>query len=273
MDVDPSAPSLSLSPDLRAEVETYSGPLAPDATRLSILTSHLSALPDHIARAVGTALSPRQRTAIPTIKHRRHVWATATPPPVSLSAGEGRRRWPLLWERMGGDPRVALPGHETSVAQAEAAKWAEEGFMPGHKRHVGHLGTLLAEEEEVGEWEEARRNRARERRLDEVGEEFDEESDEESVDREVLSAGTGDGDQESAKSRFERALLELFLDGLDTLDYDVVDFTPADDRIAEQDAEEAWFDDEAPSAAGGVSGNGVDLGDKVMENGQGEYDY
>jgi hypothetical protein len=193
---------------------------------------------------------------------------------------------------MGGDPRVGAPGHETSAAQEEAAKWAREGFMPGHERFVGRLGVLLAEEEEVGEWEEARRNRARERRLDEVGEEFDSESDEEGeeedgrdrVDREIVSAGTGDEDQEGAIRRFERALLELFLDGMDvshkewmelirTLDYDEVDFTPADDPIARQDAQDAWFDDEAPSAGGGAAGNGAHTGSKAMENGQGDYDY
>ncbi|BEJ17490.1 hypothetical protein CspHIS471_0608910 [Cutaneotrichosporon sp. HIS471] len=274
MDVNPSPQPLSLPPDLRAEVEKYTGPLPSSAARLSILQSHLSALPEPLARSLGNPLSPRQRTIVPEIKHRRHVWATSSPRPISLSAGEGRRRWPLLWERMGGDPRASVPGNETSAAQDEAAKWAQEGFMPGHEHFVGRLGVLLAEEEEMVEWEEARRNRARERKLDEVGEEFDDESDEEDgVDRELVSAGTGDEDQGAAIGRFERALLELFLDGLDTLEYDSVDFTPVDDDIAKQDAEDAWFDDEVPSAGGGASGNGAYSGNKAMENGQGEYDY
>ncbi|BEI80441.1 hypothetical protein CcaverHIS002_0109700 [Cutaneotrichosporon cavernicola] len=130
MDVDPSPQPLHLPPDLRAEVEKYTGPLPSSSTRLSILRSHLSALPNPLARSLGSPLSPRQRTIIPKIKHRRH-----------------------------------------------------------------------------------------------------------------------------------------------TLEYDPIDFMSVDDDIAEQDAEDAWFDDEVPSAGGGASGNGADSGSKAMENGQGEYDY
>ncbi|KLT43109.1 hypothetical protein CC85DRAFT_284865 [Cutaneotrichosporon oleaginosum] len=60
---------------------------------------------------------------------------------------------------------------------------------------------------------------------------------------------------------------------MQTLDYDEVDYTPVDDPIARQDAEDAWFADEAPSGGGGATGNGAHTGDKQMENGQGEYDY
>lgn len=79
--------------------------------------------------------------------------------------------------------------------------------------------------------------------------------------------------QSQVEAEFEKRLLELFLDGLDTLDYDAVDFTPAEDPIADRDRTDAYFDDEAPSTAPGGSGNGHGEGDKVMENGQGEYDY
>lgn len=226
MDVDSPAPQ-TLTPALLAELEPHTGPLPPTATPLSILSTHLLILPVPLACSLGSLLTPRQRTAIPAIKHRRHLHATSTPTPVELTATEGRRRWPLLWERLGGDPRVGFPGGEVeTAAQAEAAQWAREGFMPGHEAFVGRLGALLAEEEEMGEWEEARRNRARERRLDEVGEEFDEESDEEEEEvgggvggggglPGVGGGGTGIEDQEKAAAAFERALLELYVDGLD----------------------------------------------------------
>lgn len=95
--------------------------------------------------------------------------------------------------------------------------------MPGHEAFVGRLGALLAEEEEVGEWEEARRNRARERRLEEQGEEFDDESDDDDDEEEeekevgagIQSATAGEEDQEAVAAQFERRLLELYVDGMD----------------------------------------------------------
>lgn len=83
--------------------------------------------------------------------------------------------------------------------------------------------------------------------------------------------------QAEVTAQFERRVLELFLDGLDTIDYDAVDFTPVDDPIADRDRVDAYFDDEAPSTAahdrGNGAGNGHGAGSKAMENGQGEYDY
>ncbi|EKC97337.1 hypothetical protein A1Q2_08260 [Trichosporon asahii var. asahii CBS 8904] len=279
-------------------------------------------------RGLVTLVPPRDRSKIPRIRQRRHIWAhpasstssatqaseslpgstAAIPKPVELTAQEGRIRWPLLWEQLGGDPTLV----PSTQAQRDAVRWAEEDFMPGSTRHVGRLGRLMGEEEEMGAWQATAQNRARERRMQEQGEEFDSESDDE--EEEVMgsvrpvslgipgtaaapvsnpgSASVGVStnavsdsslrqsthtapkrSQSQVEAEFEKRLLELFLDGLDTLDYDAVDFTPAEDPIADRDRTDAYFDDEAPSTAPGGSGNGHGEGDKVMENGQGEYDY
>lgn len=265
--------------------------VAPDDPR-RLLATHLDALPPALLREVGALVPPRERSRIPRIRQRRHVWAHpssslpgSTPDkPEDLTAAEGRIRWPLLWEQLGGDPTL---GPDTA-AQRDAVRWAEAEFMPGEQRHVGRLGRLLGEEEEVGAWRRAAQSRARERRMQAEGEEFDSESDEDEDDE--VAAGGGDGggggeqnssstgqppakSQAEVEAQFEKRLLELFLDGLDTLDYDDIDFTPAHDPIAERDREERYFDDEAPSAAAGGAGNGHGAGGKAMENGQGEYDY
>jgi len=151
-----------------------------------------------------------------------------------LAAEQGRLRWPLLWERLGGDPRAM----DTS-AQREENAWAENEFMPGRERFVGRLGRMLAEEEEIREWEDARAARARERRLDAQGEEFDSESEDDGGSGDtgtqgtgmngpaglpglpVLPTATGDEDQAGVIAQFERQLLELFIDGLDVSSIDV----------------------------------------------------
>lgn len=352
---------------------------------VSLLAAHLDVLPLTILRQLGALVPPRERARIPRIRQRRHLWAhrPASPPPdpfagadtsadvsadpaaaatrpqlpsealpgstlgarrpVELTAAEGRIRWPLLWEQLGGDTTLV----PATAAQRDAVRWAQTQFMPGSTQHVGRLGRLMGEEEEMGAWQAAAQNRARERRLQAEGEEFDSESESES------EAGNGDGDggapgparqangaghgrqggererdrerddrerrgllspaaleqfaaavaempncgpsappaaprpapaaaparsetprsQAAVEAEFEKRLLELFLDGLDTIDYDAIDFTPADDPIGDRDRLDAYFDDEAPSNARGGTGNGHGHGDKAMENGQGEYDY
>lgn len=282
-----------------------------------LLSDHLDVLPLTILKQLGDLVPPRERSKIPRIRQRRHIYAhpsTSQPPsslpnpsaspsnpasststaqpeslpgstlggakPVELTASEGRIRWPLLWEQLGGDP-TAVP---STAAQRDAVRWAEEDFMPGSTHHVGRLARLMGEEEEVDAWRSAAQNRARERRLQEEGEEFDSESDEDDTPSGPENGSTGVAgaggtgarpkrSQAEVEAEFEKRLLELFLDGLDTLDYDAIDFTPVDDPIADRDRTDAYFDDEAPSTSGGGTGNGHGRGDKAMENGQGDYDY
>ncbi|RSH86100.1 uncharacterized protein EHS24_004322 [Apiotrichum porosum] len=294
-------------------VQTHLGlDTLPPANPLTLLSLHLDALPPSLARDVGGGVSPKDRAKVPGIKARRVLYGTSGPttapssstlpaaaaagapprprPPLTLTAEAGRVRWPLLWERLGGDPRVTA----ATTSQRDESDWASTGFMPGQERFVGRLGRMLAEEEEVREWEQARGARMRERRMDDVGEEFEDSDDDDDVDMGVVprvvtgpngtpipvSAGIGAEDQDAVVEMFERQLLELFIDGLDTLDYDDIDFAEplAEDPIAARDAQDAWFDDEPPSASaavrnGGATGNGAGHGVHAMENGQGEYDY
>lgn len=320
-----SAGPLSLPTSLTSQLITLGvTPLPDDPARL--LAAHLDVLPGPLLRQLGALVPPRARARIPRIRQRRHVWAhpassspavpdalpstartarTARSKPEELTAAEGRIRWPLLWEQLGGDPALV----PDTAAQRDAVRWAETEFMPGEQRHVGRLARLMGEEEEVGAWRRAAQNRARERRLQAEGEEFDSESDDDGAEEPSASSrgaramNGGDGglnaaglaqfadvvaanppagpgrtppqarSQAEVEAEFEKRLLELFLDGLDTLDYDDIDFTPAEDPIADRDREDRYFDDEAPSTAAGGVGNGHGAGDKAMENGQGEYDY
>lgn len=240
----PTIPSrMSLPPDVISAIESHLGhPVT--GSPFSILETHIAQLPPGLARAVGTSIPPRDRTRIPIIRRRRHVHAHADPPPHSLSAEAGRLRWPLLWERLGGDPRVLAETRE----QAEERQWGDTQFMPHEERFVGRLGRMLAEEAEIREWQTAREARARERRLDDVGEEFDDSDDDDDAAVPVngssgnavngtngtngtnggtvngvsgsnasvpVSADPGDQDQYAVAENFERRLLELFIDGMD----------------------------------------------------------
>ncbi|WWD22169.1 hypothetical protein CI109_106659 [Kwoniella shandongensis] len=249
------------------------------------LTQYLPLLPSSLLEPF-EPIPPSDRTSIPTIKQRRLIHATASPRPRFLSSSEGRLRWPLLWERMGGDP-FPPPSHGVE----EEENWVQKGFMKDvpieTSQQVKKLGGFLRGLEEEREMEGVRERKRMERRLDNVGEEFDEESDEE---EEPMPDGTNGvperpevaEDQEEVKRLFEKKLLELFLDGLDTIDYTPIDFNdpPEGDPIAIRDAEDRYFDDEEPCRTPGgvhVVGEPPSVPDsdpkKRLENGTGDYDY
>lgn len=240
-----------LPPDLVEALTTHLGTTPASTNPLDVLSAHLASLPTDLAAQVGAHTTAKERTRIPAIKARRVLYGTGSAPPSSSSSGpstrlyapgvaavsspppdltaeRGRQRWPLLWERLGGDPRPA----ESTAAQADEHRWAGEGFMPGSDAFVGRLGRVLAEDEEVREWEATRAARAAERRLDEVGEEFDDSDDDDEGDAGASAGangrsngggglphlpytGTGAADQAAVEREFEKRLLELFIDGLD----------------------------------------------------------
>ncbi|WVQ74098.1 hypothetical protein IAR50_003685 [Cryptococcus sp. DSM 104548] len=219
---------------------------------LDFLAKHIQSLPPSLLEPF-EVISPKQRTSIPTIKRRRLIYSTTSP--FSLSAAQGRLRWPLLWERLGGDPFA-----ETSHNAEDEAAWANSSFMQGTvgNQQVRKLGGFLRLMEEDREAEDVRAAKRMERRLDQVGEEFEEESDEEEEE-----AGGG----------------EL---RVKTLDYSPIDFEdpPGGDPIALRDAEDRYFEDESPSRTpnGTAQGNSsrsvpANADDKSVQNGQGEYDY
>ncbi|KAK6903870.1 hypothetical protein L486_03443 [Kwoniella mangroviensis CBS 10435] len=264
---------------------------------IPLLTQHISNLPPSLLQHF-TFLTPKQLTSIPTVKHRRLLYATSTPTPSILSVSQGRLRWPLLWERLGGDPLSAI--NENSQSAIEEEQWVSEGFMndPNSDREknqqVKKLGGFLRVLEEERESENVRIAKRMERRLENQGEEFDDsdEDEDESVSFNGKSGQDGRGDrievkenQEEVERVFGKRILEIFLDGMDTIDYTSIDFLepPGGDPIALQDEEDRYFDDEEPSR----TPNGHDQGagqessvrsrlnedGKQTQNGQGEYDY
>ncbi|RSH83850.1 hypothetical protein EHS25_005465 [Saitozyma podzolica] len=297
-------PPQQLSHDETSAILTYLS--LPSATDLStpplpFLATHLDLLPTPLLLPFSRITTPRQRTSIPGIKSRRLLYANRDPKPRELRADSGRLRWPLLWERLGGN---RLPPPSGDVEEEE--DWVRESFLPGKEdaQHVKKLGGFLRGLAEEREMEGVARARREERRLDDVGEEFDEESDEEEdveageeaqerqreQQRESeepipndsgLGALEAEDDQDEVKRVFERRLLELFLDGMDTLSYDHIDFVepPEGDPIAKRDAEDKYFDDEEPSRTpnGHIQGESSvldsSMGEESKQNGPGEYDY
>ncbi|WVQ84187.1 hypothetical protein IAT38_006338 [Cryptococcus sp. DSM 104549] len=280
---------------------------------LAFLQTYLSSLPPSLLEPFDAIVPPKERTRIPAVKRRRMLFAAQEPLPRVLRAHEGRLRWPLTWERLGGDPWAEGPAAE------EEEEWARDGgFMmpvvgpgatasstgPGGEvqggglaaaesgQKVRKLGGFLRVLEEEREAEGVRAAKRRERARDAEGEEFeDSDSEEEGEEGDGATAAARAAaerpvvseDQEEVERVFEKRLLELFLDGLDTIDYAPIDFTepPNGDPIAIRDAEDRYFDDESPSRTPGGSTQGEGRresvvqggGDRGMQNGVGEYDY
>jgi len=163
----------------------------------------------------------------------------------------------------------------------EEEEWVDTGFMSGVEGRLGvkKLGGFLRNLQEEREAEGVRDARRFERRLDEQGEEFDEESDEEDEDTRVAQMRVLQSDnQGEVEIAFEKKLLELFVDGLDTITYDEVDFRepPGGDPIAVQDDLDRYFDEEEPNATStstSQQGSRRQLDELSTQNGKGEYDY
>jgi hypothetical protein len=191
---------------------------------IQFLSDHIDILPSQLLLPFNELTSPRERASIPTIKARRHIYATQQPLPPELRADRARLRWPLLWERTGGS---SLPPPSIDVTEEE--RWAEEHFLPGkeNSQHVKKLGGFLrglAEEREAEEMVMAKRA---ERRLDQIGEEFDDESDEEEQVPKPRAMPGLDVNQEEVRRSFEKRILELFVDGMDVGDLMMISSKPS----------------------------------------------
>ncbi|WWC67817.1 uncharacterized protein I206_101733 [Kwoniella pini CBS 10737] len=279
---------------------------------LEFLNKYILNLPQSILKEF-IFLSPKQLTNLSIIKHRRLLYSTKIPKPNFLLPNQGRLRWPLLWENLGGDPNINL--NDNSLNAIEEEQWVSNKFMnpisiinndndnrisgieeASKRQHVKKLGGFLRVLEEERESESVRAAKRMERRLNTLGEEFDDESDEEDI--QPFSAYNNGvrveikEDQGEVERVFEKRILELFLDGLDTIDYTEIDFIdpPDGDPIAIRDAEDRYFDDEEPSetsdgheATQTQTDTNSDVKSRLEEieraesiipqNGQGEYDY
>jgi len=310
-------------------------------------------MPPTILNHFAGVTTARDRASIPEIKARRLVWATGgnaktglgmaprrvertsagdeMTPSSSMSArpremqwDEGRKRWPGLWERLGGpiDPveleelqaSQGLPhgssddGNTTSGGDVDSddKTFAMRSFLPAQetvhhpsllsegpssrtgmnttmdRKRFGAFLRSLEEEQEAMDAVDARRREREFDRAEAARKEEFEDSDEEDGTGDVRT-GNGtlspDADTSEVIEAFERRLLELFIDGLDTIPYEPIDFadpaTVTPNRLTTQDAEDAYFDDqeeeEAPPLREATGrGNEEDTTDGLKE---GEYDY
>ncbi|KAJ9109804.1 hypothetical protein QFC20_003220 [Naganishia adeliensis] len=329
-------------------------------TPLTFLRAYFDLVSASLSHIFAEHTTPRERSRIPQVKARRMVWAglggapgqrtMGRGLPAELSAEEGWKRFPLLWERLGGDhlgpaketsavehavrplevpsqatgtrvgsralggqsstrsggglfgamdddedmgepamsniplnkegPTSSIPPvsiapsapssqstattsiHPTSQRVLDEAQWPSHSFMPGADRasvlQVNRLGGLMRDLEEEREAIELVEARRRERRGQTNAER------EEIVDPVV-------GDERDVIEAFERHLLELFLDGKDTIPYDAIDFTepPGGNPLLEQDAQDDYFDDEDEFDYRAARGEAP--AEAKLE--EGEYDY
>ncbi|GHJ86413.1 hypothetical protein NliqN6_2815 [Naganishia liquefaciens] len=320
-------------------------------TPLAFLQLYLDLIPPSLTHVLSRATTPAERSRVRGIKSRRMIWAGLVghrpTRPRELSAEEGWRRWPLLWERSGGDsrgpgmmreeldggqeyasrpvemvrgirvrdreaagsaaggrkteglfgamdddddgdgkdhphmssiplngppprattpPTAAPPAPTQSARLSEESSWPSTSFMPSAPRslalQVNRLGSLMRDLEEEREAQDVVVARQRERReLTDTGERG----------WQGLPPRSGQTtDEHEVVETFERALLELFLDGKDTLPYDIIDFADpvGGNPLLEQDTADAYFDDEDEVDLS----TGEDKG-KEGELAEGEYDY
>ena len=141
--------------------------------------------------------TPKQRTAIATIRNRRLQYANTNPP--DLQFNYARATWPDLWQ---GKERQAGQNGDDERA------WAQSEFLEGKKQFVGKLGNLLASYEEERESEDIRmlrRNRAT------VENNFvpEEDSDSDNDSHPTQETET----EEEVKTSFERRIREFFVYG------------------------------------------------------------
>lgn len=233
----PSLNYLGLSPEYHP---------SPRTDPISFLTINITKLPPHLLLHYSAITTPKQRTAIPTVRNRRLRFTNQNPPELEFNSA--RNTWPLLWK--GRERRGIEEG-------AEERDWAKNNFLQGAKKHVGKLASLLGGYEEE---REAERMRVlyRERPEGEFVEEEDSESDEETEE------GAQEEGQDEARETFERLIREHFIYGLleasnklrveippatatefyefQDMDYDKVDWddTLDDDR----EAEDQWFNED-----------------------------
>ena len=170
---------------------------SPENDPISFLGKHLLQLPPHLLMNYTYITTPKQRTAIATIRNRRLHYANKNPP--DLRFDHAKITWPDLWQ--GQERQVGRNGDDERA-------WVQSDFLEGRKQFVGKLGNLLASYEEERESEGIRMlKRSRATTQDDFVPEEDSDSDSDSqVPQETET-------EEEAKASFERLIRELFVYG------------------------------------------------------------
>ena len=166
---------------------------SPENDPINFLSKHLLQLPPHLLTNYTYITTPKQRTAIATIRNRRLHYANKNPPDFQFD--QARITWPGLWQ--GGERQVGQNGDEERA-------WVQSSFLEGKKPFVGKLGNLLANYEEEREFESMRMlRRSRASTENDFVPEEDSDSDHDSQPE----------TEEEAKASFERLIRELFVYG------------------------------------------------------------
>lgn len=178
----------------------------PESDPIHFLSQNIRIIPNHFAPKFAQSTTPKQLTAIPTIRNRRTKFAQSNP--TELSFESARKTWPSLWA---GDPSQGLGPRRGRAEGLEEKNWADREFLGGAKQHVGKLGVLLADYEE----ERAMESFRVERRRRDAEEPFIPEEDEDTSDEEHLASGPPEEESpEQARLVFERSIRERFIYGL-----------------------------------------------------------
>lgn len=184
---------------------------SPEEQPLDFLTKHFCELPPHLLSHFSANTTPKQRSAIPAIRNRRHAYVDSNP--LELSFASAKASWPILW------PGREPPGREQGEDERE---WAEQLFMGSSlKPHIGKLGMLLAgyEAERSAEHVRAQRRAAMDE-LDRVPEEEESDDDDEEEEegkeeeREESQPPVEEESIENTKAWFLRRVRERFIYGL-----------------------------------------------------------
>ena len=168
---------------------------SPETEPIAFLSKHLLQLPPHLLMDYTYITTPKQRTAIATIRNRRLHYANRNPP--DLQFNYARATWPDLWQ-----------GKEVGQFGDDERAWVQSEFLEGKKQFVGKLGNLLASYEEERESEAIRMLR-RNRTIAENDFLPEEDSDSDNDSQPPQEIET----EEEVKASFEKLIRDLFVYG------------------------------------------------------------
>ncbi|KIK67967.1 hypothetical protein GYMLUDRAFT_154770 [Collybiopsis luxurians FD-317 M1] len=204
---------------------------SPSDQPIEFLRKHLVHLPPHLLLNFSSITTPKERTAIPSIRNRRLEYVRSNP--SELSVVIARHTWPTIW-----------PGRERRGVEegTDEEQWAQIGFMQGTTKHVKKLGPLLRDYEEEREAERVRNIKRAEMAAEQdqfIPEEDDDESDEDEP------SVVEEENELDGRAEFERRIREKFIYGLlDNIDYDKVDWNESLDKDNDREIEDRWFEDD-----------------------------
>jgi hypothetical protein len=120
-------------------------------TPLTFLRAYFDLVPTSLIHVFAEHTTPRERSRIPQVKARRMVWAglggaagqrstTGRGLPAELSAEEGWKRFPLLWERLGGDHLGPSTVQEANVVEHAVRPFEVPSQAAGGRNASGPSG-------------------------------------------------------------------------------------------------------------------------------------